>query len=377
MNFDIGEEGKAGRDKVRQLFTRDGAGELKRMEAASLNEVRSITGRWLTQLEAAGYLTAHQGDGRNSVSLVMRQEQLATLAPSLFLSVEVSTRIFGRLVSSFGTEEQKRALLPDLMGGKAVGSVALSEKGMNIENEPFKTTGLPMKDGFLVTGSKGHVVNAPIADWIAVAGRIDGQDGSAFFLVKKGQKGLSLGKRLATLGYEGVPISSLELRACRVPMTHVFHTPPEAPSTVRMWEDQVLTAASLGLMGRSYHAALTHAKTHRSGGKPIIAYQEVGFKLAEMLTLFQTAQLMAYRAAWMSQTEDREAHLLAHGAKVFCTESAETVAANALQILGEKGYVRGNPAEAGYRDAKYLQIAGTSTEISRMKMGDRILEYLQ
>jgi len=142
-----------------------------------------------------------------------------------------------------------------------------------------------------------------------------------------------------------------------------------------MWEDQVLTAASLGLMRRSFDAALKYAKAHRSGGKPIIAYQEVGFKLAEMLTLFQTAQLLAYRAAWMSESENREADVLAHSAKVFCAESAEKITSEALQILGGKGYVRGNPVEAGYRDAKYIQIAGTSTEISRMKIGDWVLEY--
>ncbi len=126
-------------------------------------------------------------------------------------------------------------------------------------------------------------------------------------------------------------------------------------------------------MKRSLDAALTFARGHASGNKPIIAYQEVGFKLAEMVTLFQTSQLLAYRAAWMAEAGDREAAVLAHCAKVFCTESAEEVASHALQILGGQGYIRGNPAEGGYRDAKYLQIAGTSSEISRMKIADNVL----
>jgi alkylation response protein AidB-like acyl-CoA dehydrogenase len=99
----------------------------------------------------------------------------------------------------------------------------------------------------------------------------------------------------------------------------------------------------------------------------------VSFKLAEMLTLLQTAQLLAYRAAWMEETGDREAAVLAHCAKVFCTESAEKVASYALQIMGGQGYISGNPAEEGYREAKYLQIAGTSSEISRMKIADKVL----
>jgi len=142
---------------------------------------------------------------------------------------------------------------------------------------------------------------------------------------------------------------------------------------VRSWEDQALTAAGLGQIKRSFDAALNYAKSHKSGGKPIIAYQEVGFKLAEMLTLFQTAQLLAYRAGWMEETGEREAPTLAYCAKVFCTESAEKVASHALQILGGQGYISGNAAEEGYRDAKYLQIAGTSSEISRMKIADKVL----
>ena len=375
MNFDMGEAEKQVCKRIRGLFTGDATAELAQMGTLPMEDVRKITRDWLTSLGEAGYPMTSVKNSRNSVSLVFNQEQLAALAPALFLSVEVSIRIFGRLVSRFGTEDQKNALLPDLISGKTIGAVALSENSMNIQNDALHTTGVPSTDGFHVTGSKGHVVNAAIADWIAVAGKIDGREEPAFFLMKKESEGLLMGHRLATLGYEGAPISSIELNDCPVPATHVIHPPLDGDvlQTVRMWEDQVLTAASLGLMGRSFDVALQYAKTHRSGGKPIIAYQEVGFKLAEMLTLFQTAQLLAYRAAWMSESEDREADVLAHAAKVFCAESAEKVASEALQILGGKGYVRGNPVEAGYRDAKYIQIAGTSTEISRMKIGDRVL----
>ncbi len=375
MNFDMGEAEKQVCGKVRELFTEDAAAELTGMEILPMEDVRRITRHWLTSLGEAGYPMSSVKNGRNSVSLVVNQEQLAALAPALFLSVEVSIRIFGRLVARFGTEDQKNGVLPGLISGKRMGAVALSENSMNIENDALNTTGVSSTDGFRVAGSKGHVINAPIADWIAVAGKMDGQEGSAFFLMQKKSKGLFIGERLSTLGYEGVPISPIRLKDASVPATHVIHMDSAALQTVRMWEDQVLTAASLGLMRRSFDAALEHAKTHKSGGKPIVAYQEVGFKLAEMLTLFQTAQLLAYRAAWMSESEDREADVLAHSAKVFCAESAEKISSDALQILGGKGYVRGNPVEAGYRDAKYIQIAGTSTEISRMKIGDRVLGY--
>jgi alkylation response protein AidB-like acyl-CoA dehydrogenase len=377
MNFDIGEAEKQLCDRIRRLFTVDTGTDLLQLEGNQTEMVRAATLRWSTLLGQAGYLTPGVMDGRNSVSLAVIQEQLAALAPSLFLSVEASTRIFGRLVAVYGTSKQKDAILPGLTSGRIIGAAALSERGMSIENDPLGTTGVSSTDGLRVTGSKSHVVNAAIADWIAVAGRIDGEPETAFFLVEKRGKGLFIGDRLATIGYEGTAISPIRLEDCPVPSTHVIRpiNRNDILKTVRLWEGQVLTSASLGLMRRAFDNAAAYAKTHRSGGKPVIAYQEIGFKLAEMLTLLQTAQLLAYRAAWMSESGDRETDALTHCAKVFCAESAEKIASEALQILGEKGYIRGNPAEAGYRDAKYLQIAGTSTEISRMKIGDAVLAY--
>jgi len=374
MNFDIGEQEKeickrlqgidAGLRKTDRIGPKSGGTE----------EIRTDIQRCLAELAQIGYLTPGVMDGLNSVPLVLIQEELAALAPSLFLPVEASTRIFGRLLAVYGTSAQREAILPGLLNGRLIGAVALSEQGMNIENEPLSTRGVSAADILRVTGAKGHVMNAGVADWIAVAGHTDDPSNTAFFLVRQGSEGLQIGERLTTLGYEDAVISPVRLEDSPVPFSHVIR--PETRDmlqTVRMWEDQVLTAASLGLMRRAFDEALGYAKIHQTGGRPVIAYQEVGFKLAEMLTLLQTSQLLAYRAAWMSESQDREAAALTHCGKVFCAESAEKIASEALQILGGFGYLRGNSAESGYRNAKYIQIAGTSTEISRVKIGDAVL----
>jgi alkylation response protein AidB-like acyl-CoA dehydrogenase len=102
----------------------------------------------------------------------------------------------------------------------------------------------------------------------------------------------------------------------------------------------------------------------------------VGFKLSEMLTLYQTAQLYAYRAAWMADDDPKAAGVMTLCAKVFCTEAAETVAGKALQVLSGDGYRSGSAAEQAYRCAKYGQIAGISSEIARVKIGDAALGRL-
>lgn len=374
MNFDFSEKDIALREKLQGLFDPDAMAAHSDLERAETEQIREMVSDWLIRLGQVGYLGLGLETGHENLSLLAAQETLATKLPSLFLSVEVSARIFGRLVARHGTPEQKREILPPLKEGRLIGALGLSEGSTSVENNPLDTKGTIFGDHVQVSGSKDHVVNGPIADLIAVAGRCE--ENLVFFLVSTQTHGLSIGQRLSTLGYNGATISPISLKNCPVPSKSLI-TPPDGQSTlklIRMWEDQVLTAASLGLMQGSFDTALNYAKDHRSGGKPIIAYQEVGFKLAEMLTLLQTAQLLAYRAAWMADAGSREAKLLTLCAKVFCTESAEEVASHALQILGGKGYVRGNPAEEGYRNAKYLSIAGTSSEISRVKIGDQVLE---
>jgi alkylation response protein AidB-like acyl-CoA dehydrogenase len=380
MNFDFGDTEKDLCKRIKGLFDPNSEASLAKMESGDRVEARDVLLDGLKKLAQSGYLTLGLDEGNEDVTLKAAQESLATISPSLFLSVEVSARIFGRLFSVYATLDQKAEILTALTDGSIIGAVALTEEGMSLGN-PLNTVGVPVSDGFRVSGAKGYVVNAPIADWIAVAGKISGkgEDSVAFFLVNKDSEGLSMGKRHATLGFNGAPASAILLEDCLVPSKYVMGPfgGEECMLAIRMWEDHVLAAASLGVMQRAFDAALNYAKGHTSGGKPIIAYQEIGFKLAEMLTLLQTAQLLTYRAAWTAETGDREAAVLAHCAKVFSAESAEEISSHALQILGGQGYIRGNPAEEGYRDAKYLQIAGTSSEISRMKIGDATLSAVE
>jgi len=300
-------------------------------------------------------------------------EIVSSFSQSLYLSVEMSTRLFGRIVSTFGNKEQKKKWLLPVLYGKKLGAVALSEKSMNIDNDPMTTSGV-RENGFIkISGAKNYVINGPIADFTAVAGIIENKP--AIFVIEKGAKGLITGKQLATMGYDGLPISGLEFDECRINECEVIG-PFEDKSTfdtLRMWENQIIIGGSLGMMKASFESAKAYAKTHKTGGKPIIAYQEVAFKLAEMLTLFQTSQLFAYRAAWAADAGSRESEVLTYCAKVFCTEAAENVSGSALRILSGEGYLSGNAAERAYRCAKYGQIAGTSTEIARVKIGDAAL----
>ena len=375
MNFDFSDQEK---DFLSQLgtaledFARD-----RDLEAGDLETLGGNLGEALGLLASLGYLKVglSQPDPplAGTLALMAAMERLAAVSPSLFLAVEMSTRLFGRTLALGAASPECEALGKQLAAGAIVGAVALSEGAMNVENDPLATTGAREGDTVFVSGAKSYVVNGPLADWLAVAGQLD--DGLAIFLVDRRSPGLRLTERLATMGYDGLAICGLTLDRCPVPAGRVIGPldPATALARLKLWENQLLIAAALGQLQGSFTAAREHAKTHRSGGKPIIAYQEVGFKLAEMLTLYQTAQLCAYRAAWTADDSPREADVLTLCAKVFCTEAAETVAGKALQILSGHGYQAGGAAERAYRCAKYGQIAGISNEIARVKIGDAAL----
>ncbi len=99
----------------------------------------------------------------------------------------------------------------------------------------------------------------------------------------------------------------------------------------------------------------------------------IGFKLSEILTLYQTSQLFAFRSAWTYEKDQKQGDSLIDCAKVFCTEAAENVSSMALQILSGEGFLYGNVAEQAYRCSKFGQIAGRSTELSRVRIGDHAL----
>jgi alkylation response protein AidB-like acyl-CoA dehydrogenase len=350
------------------------------LESGDLESVRGHLGEALTALASLGYLKIGlaQPDppAAGTLALMAAMERLAAVSPSLFLAVEMSTRLFGRALALDGRSSEAEVLEKQIAAGEIVGAVALSETAMNVENDPLTTTGTREGDIIYVNGAKSYVVNGPVADCLAVVGCLD--DGLAVFLVDRQSSGLKLTDRLTTMGYNGLAICGLELRDCPVPVGRVIG-PLDGEmllGKLKLWENQILIAAALGMLQGGFEAARDHAKTHRSGGKPIIAYQEVGFKLAEMLTLYQTAQLYAYRAAWVADEAPREADVLTLCAKVFCTEVSETVAGKALQILSGSGYLAGGPAEQAFRCAKYSQIAGISTEIARVKIGDAALGKL-
>lgn len=344
-------------------------------DPSDLRQARDWMGKLAAGLNPTGYMDAGLKTGTPLTAATMAaMEAVAGALPKLFIPFEMSNRVFGRLVEKYGKDVQKQEILAALQAGSLVGAVAMSETAMNVVNDPLTTKGVKGPDKFTVNGEKGFVIGAETADMLAVVGGLD--DGLGVFLIERTAPGVNVTKADVVSEYAPLHIGSVKLENCGVPESRVLG-PVDVNrllADLRLWENQVLIAAAVGIMGAALFAATAFAKGHRSGGKPVIAYQEVGFKLAEMLTLTQTAQLMAYKAAWLAETGDRETAVFTDCTKVFCSESAEETAGSALRVMSAAGLKPDNYADIAYRYAKFIQIAGTSTEIARVGIGDAVLK---
>jgi len=376
MNFDWTPEELNVKNSIKSLLDEASVAKLQALEEAEVPEIKRVTGSWLRRLAETGYLNLRIGpSSRADMPRIMAgQEELAGASGSLFLSVEATARLFGGLVNHFGNAVQVGDVLERLEKGQVIGAVAVSEPADLSTDASFLTVGRSNGTGYVVNGRKSFVTNGPIADYIAVFGQIDGQ--TAIFLVQPKLPGVIIGPRIRTLGFDGLTVASLELNRVQVPGNRILGPfENRAPlEFLRITEDLVLATASVGLMERTVSAALAYARSHERAGKAIFAYQEIRFKLAEMLTLSQTSRLLAHRAGWKYSAADPEALTIIHCAKVFAAEASERVASLAMQIMAGQGYCRGNAVERAYREAKFAAIAGTTSEIARMAIAQDLLE---
>lgn len=377
MNYDFSQEDQTFIDAAaaRVQTVLDG----REMDDAAWRSDPGALAAVLGPLSADGLLQQRLGaaepDGVSQAACVAAFAGLATRAPSLALAASCSARLFGCLIDTWGADGQKDVILPAVTSGAAVGAVALSETAMNVHNDPLETAGVEEGDTVVVTGEKSYVVNAGVARWIAVVGRL--ADQGAVFIVDADSEGLQVAPPAPIMGFQGCGVSSLKLDHCRIARDRVIGglALDDLIARLKSWENLNLCALGLGMMQGAFETARDHAKSHRSGGKPVIAYQAVGFKLSEMLTLYQTAQWLTYRAAWAVESGQGDAGTLVRCAKVFSSEALGQVSAKGLQILSGAGVCGAGPVARAYHAAPYAQVAGVSNEIARVVLGDEAMGW--
>ena len=311
---------------------------------------------------------AHGGAGLGAVAAAAVIEELAYVDPGTALSYLAHTILFVHNVAAHAQDDIKRRYLPGCISGETVAGLAMTEPGIGSDAAGMTTKAVRQGDDYLLDGRKMFITNGPIGDVFLVYARAEGMARKlSLFVVEKGFPGFERGRKLRKMGMRSSPTGELVLEGCRVPAANLVGK--EGGALVPMMQNLdiervCLAAISLGIARACLDHALRYARERQQFGKPIIKFQAVGHKIADMYIEHRAASALVYEAAQAIEAGER-ARPLAAAAKTFASEAATRAAMDAVQVLGGYGYIREFPVERLARDAKLLEIGGGTSEILR------------
>ena len=351
---------------------------------AGLDAVYACAGRLVRELGDAGLLrvcipAAYGGaqDGLDVRSLCLAREILAR-ASSLADFAFAMQGLGSVPITLFGSEEQKRAILPGVVAGTRIAAFALSEPDAGSDAGAIATRAVRDGDSWRLDGVKTWISNAGLAHYYVVfarSGEAPGTKGISAFIVDADARGLDASERIDLIAPH--PLGTLRFTDCRIPADRLLGRPGEgfkiAMATLDVFRSTV-GAAALGFARRAFDEAAQRALRRRVFGRALTEFQLTQAKLADMAVAIDAAALLVYRAGWTRDVVGGRVTREASIAKLFATESAQQVVDAAVQIFGGLGVVRGMPVERLYRDVRALRIYEGASEVLKLVIAARALE---
>jgi alkylation response protein AidB-like acyl-CoA dehydrogenase len=270
----------------------------------------------------------------------------------------------------FGTEVQKQRYLPELCRGSLIGAHAMTEPGSGSDAFALATTARETGSGFVLTGSKTFVTNAPEADVFLVFATTNRERGFAAlcaFLVHRDTPGLSVGGHLSKMGLRTSPMSEVFLDECEVSREQLLGRAGAGMAifnTAMRLERSCILASCIGTMQRQLDRSIAYAKERRQFGHPIGSFQGISHKIVDMKLRLETARLLLYHVGWLID-EGKSPTLEAALTKLHLGESFLQSSLDAVQIHGGYGYMSEYELERDVRDAVGGRLYSGTSEMLR------------
>ncbi len=312
-----------------------------------------------------GVPEAYGGSGGSFFMSILAIEEFARVDASAAVVIDVQNTLVNNALLRWGNEQQKVNLLPRL-ASDTVGAYALSEANAGSDAFALETRAKEAGDGYLLDGRKLWITNAKEAGLFLIFATVNrelGYKGITAFLVERDRQGFSIGKKEDKLGIRASSTCELILEDCPVPKASVLGEVGKGYKVAieTLNEGRIgISAQMVGVARGALEHALRYAQERRQFGSPIAEFQAIQFQLAQLATEVEAARLMTYNAARLKDAGlpfVKEAAM----AKYFCSQVAERVASQALEIYGGYGFTKDYPAEKYLRDAEIGKIyEGTS-----------------
>ncbi|WP_410220524.1 acyl-CoA dehydrogenase [Pedobacter sp.] len=305
--------------------------------------------------------------------------EIARVCGSIGLSVAAHNSLCTGHILAFGNEEQKQKWLPKLATAQWIGAWGLTEANTGSDALRMKTTAVLDGDHYVINGAKNWITHGKSGDVAVVmvrTGEAGSSKGISAIVVERGTPGFSAGKKENKLGMRASETTEMIFDNCRVPKENLLGVEGEGFKQAMKVLDGgriSIAALALGIARGAYDAALAYAQERQQFGVPISSFQGISFKLADMATEIEAAELLIRQAAYLKNNGLPVTKQSAM-AKYYASEVSVRVATDAVQIFGGYGYTKDFPVEKFYRDSKLCTIGEGTSEIQKIVIAREILK---
>ena len=317
------------------------------------------------------------GDYHMYISAV---EELSKHCGTTGVVLSAHTSLCAAPILEYGTEEQKMKYLPDLASGRKIGAFGLTEPNAGTDASNQQTVAVEKDDHYLLNGSKIFITNAGYASTyiiIAVTGKGPKGPEMSAFIVESAFEGFSVGKKEKKMGIRGSSTCELIFDNVKVPKENLLGKRGDGFKIAMKTLDGGrigIAAQALGIAEGALETTVAYVKSRKQFNRPISAFQNTQFQLADMATKVAAAKGLVYAAVNAKQNKLPTLSVCAAQAKLFAAETAMEVTTKAVQLHGGYGYTREYPVERMMRDAKITEIYEGTSEVQRMVISGALLK---
>ena len=320
------------------------------------------------------------GAGATYNEYIFAVEELSKYCGTTGVILSAHTSLCAAPILEYGTEEQKQKYLPDLASGAKLGAFGLTEPNAGTDASNQQTVAVEKEDHYLLNGTKIFITNAGEADTyvvIAVTGQGPKGPEMTAFIVEKAFEGFSFGKHEKKMGIRGSATRELIFENVKVPKENMLGKRGEGFKIAMKTLDGGrigIAAQALGIAEGALETTVNYVKSRKQFNRPISAFQNTQFALADMATKVAAAKGLVYAAVNAKINKLPTLSVNAAQAKLFAAETAMDVTTKAVQLHGGYGYTREYPVERMMRDAKITEIYEGTSEVQRMVISGALLK---
>lgn len=334
----------------------------------------------LGELGLMGVLVPEEygGAGLGYFEYVTAIQELARVCGSVGLSMAAHNSLCTGHILTFGNEEQKKKYLPKLASAEHIGAWGLTEA--NTGSDAMRMRCVAKQDGeyWVINGAKNwitHGISGDVAVVLARTGELLDSNGITAFVVERGTPGFKAGKKENKLGMRASETAEMIFEDCRIHQSQVLGKVGDGFKQAMKILDGgriSIAALSLGIAKGAFDASVKYSQEREQFGQPISNFQGISFKLADMATQIEAAELLTLQAADLKNRGEKMTKQSAF-AKYYASEVAVRCATESVQIFGGYGYTKDFPVEKFYRDSKLCTIGEGTSEIQKLVIARNIL----